>query len=66
MSANAREFRPLSELGLPPASREPDKDRSAEIVQLLPHGHPTRLRIMSPDEVAAALEPKAPQSDADE
>jgi hypothetical protein len=65
MGANAREFRPLSDIGLLPASREAAKEehvehRGAEVAQLLPHGHPPRLRIVSPDEVAAALDPKPP------
>jgi hypothetical protein len=73
MSA-AREFRPLATLGLrslPDRAEDgPGEDREqrsacAEVVRLLPHCHPRRLRIVSPDEVAAALEPKpsAPQSD---
>jgi hypothetical protein len=58
-------FKPLSDIGRPPTSREHNEAtgremRGAEVVQLLPHGHPPRLRVMSPDEVAAVLEPKSP------
>jgi hypothetical protein len=67
MPANARDgYTPLSDLGrrlLPALAREAverREQRTAKIVQLLPHGHPTRLRVVSPDEVAVALESKPP------
>jgi hypothetical protein len=66
--SGAHGFKPLSDIGLPPTSREHNKSGvgAAEVVQLLPHGHPPRLRVMSPDEVAAVLEAKPTPSDADD
>jgi hypothetical protein len=66
MAANAREFRPLSELQYDlPARAEDDpaplpERRSAEVVRLLPHGYPMRVRVTPPQESAAASELKPP------
>jgi len=60
-------FAPLSALGqhLLPDRAEDDpvgdrERRSAEVVRLLPGGHPMRVRVTPPPEVADAPEPKPP------
>jgi hypothetical protein len=65
LSASARDaYSLLSDLGrgLLPASRDPVKEwRTARIIDFVPH--PTRFRVVDPDEVAAALEPKPPSGE---